>query len=64
MAQRVLRTPAAAEYLGLAASTLEKYRLTGEGPDFVRLGTRIVGYEVAALDRWIESRREQTQARG
>jgi hypothetical protein len=30
--KRVLRTPEAAEYVGLSASTLEKFRLSGEGP--------------------------------
>lgn len=59
--KRILRTPAAAEYVGLSASTLEKLRLTGTGPEFVRLGVRAVGYEVEALDRWIESRRQQTR---
>jgi predicted DNA-binding transcriptional regulator AlpA len=33
-AKRVLRTPEAAEYVGLSASTLEKLRLTGNGPAF------------------------------
>jgi hypothetical protein len=28
----VMRTPAAADYLGLAQSTLNKMRLTGDGP--------------------------------
>jgi predicted DNA-binding transcriptional regulator AlpA len=40
MQPRVLRTPDAATYLGLTASTLEKMRLSGGGPRFVRLGTR------------------------
>jgi len=32
LAHRRLRTPAAADYLGYAESTLEKKRLTGDGP--------------------------------
>ena len=40
--KRVLRTPEAADYVGLAASTLEKYRLSGEGPQFVRLGGNLI----------------------
>ena len=39
---RRLRTPAAAVYLGYAESTLEKKRLTGDGPPFIRLGRTIV----------------------
>jgi predicted DNA-binding transcriptional regulator AlpA len=55
--RRVFRTPAAAQYLGLTASTLEKMRLTGSGPQFVRLGTRAVGYTVDDLDAFIEAGR-------
>ena len=51
--RRVLRTDAAAAYVGLSASTLEKRRLTGGGPRFIRLGGRSIGYEIAALDAWL-----------
>lgn len=61
MPQKILRTPAAGEYIGLSPSTLEKLRCLGEGPNFIRLGARIVGYEVAELDRWIEERRSSSQ---
>jgi predicted DNA-binding transcriptional regulator AlpA len=50
--RRLLRTRAAAEYLALAASTLEKARLSGTGPRFARLG-RIVVYDVRDLDAWV-----------
>ena len=53
---RVLRTPEAAKYLGLAVSTLEKFRLTGDGPRFVRIGVRAVGYLVEDLDSWLRAR--------
>ena len=59
-AKRIFRTPEAAEYLGLSVSTLEKKRLDGTGPEFVRLGIRAVGYDVAALDRWIDLRRRRS----
>jgi predicted DNA-binding transcriptional regulator AlpA len=58
--KKVLRTPGAAEYTGLAVSTLEKMRLTGDGPEFIRLSVRAVGYEIEALDRWLESRRRRS----
>jgi predicted DNA-binding transcriptional regulator AlpA len=58
--QRVLRTPEAAKYLGLAVSTLEKFRLTGEGPKFVRIGIRAVGYLTDDLDDWLRSRVRST----
>jgi predicted DNA-binding transcriptional regulator AlpA len=58
--KKVLRTPGAAEYTGLAVSTLEKMRLTGDGPEFIRLSARAVGYEIKALDCWLESRRRRS----
>jgi predicted DNA-binding transcriptional regulator AlpA len=63
--RRVLRTPAAAEYIGLTASTLEKMRLFGTGPPFVRIGSRAVGYCIDDLDRFIEAgRRTSTSDTG
>jgi predicted DNA-binding transcriptional regulator AlpA len=56
VAHRRLRTPAAADYLGYAESTLEKKRLTGDGPPFVRLGRTIV-YDTRDLDAWLTARR-------
>ena len=59
--QRILRTPAAAAYLGLSPSTLEKRRITGGGPRFVRLGGRAVGYDVRDLDAWLDSQRHSSK---
>jgi predicted DNA-binding transcriptional regulator AlpA len=65
MQPRVLRTPDAAQYLGLTASTLEKMRITGGGPRFVRIGTRAIGYTVDDLDAFIEAgRRASTSDTG
>ena len=58
--QRILRTPDAAIYVGLSASTLEKMRLAGAGPGFVRLGGHAVGYDVRDLDEWLDRQREST----
>jgi predicted DNA-binding transcriptional regulator AlpA len=55
---RVLRTPGAAAYVGLSASTLEKRRLSGGGPRFIRLGGRAVGYDLRDLDAWLDAQRE------
>jgi predicted DNA-binding transcriptional regulator AlpA len=57
---RVLRTPATAEYVGLSRSTIEKFRLTGQGPKFVRIGVRAVGYRVEDLDAWLAERVRQS----
>jgi predicted DNA-binding transcriptional regulator AlpA len=58
--RRILRTPAAAEYVGLSSSSLEKKRLTGDGPRFVRLGGRAIGYTVEDLDVWLDRQRAET----
>jgi predicted DNA-binding transcriptional regulator AlpA len=61
--RRVLRPPDAATYLGLAAGTLAKMRVRGQGPRFIRLGSRLVGYDLHDLDEWIERvRREREPA--
>jgi predicted DNA-binding transcriptional regulator AlpA len=59
LAHRRLRTPAAANYLGYAESTLEKKRVTGNGPPFIRLG-RVIVYDTRDLDSWLASRRRRS----
>ena len=54
---RRLRTPEAAKYLGVGESTLEKWRCTGTGPEFERVGVRIVVYRIAALEAFLAERR-------
>ena len=58
MSKRILRTPGASEYVGLSSSTLEKMRLLGEGPRFVRLGGRAIGYDIRDLDAWLDQQRD------
>jgi predicted DNA-binding transcriptional regulator AlpA len=58
--KRVLRTPQAAEYVGLSASTLEKLRLTGNGPTFQKAGPKIVVYYPEELDRWLNAQRRMS----
>ena len=59
---RILRTAGAAGYVGLSPSTLEKKRLSGGGPAFIRLGGRAVGYDVRDLDAWLDGCRESGAA--
>lgn len=57
---RVIRTPEAAAYCGLSASTFEKLRLTGRGPVYSKIGRRVV-YNPTDLDAWLaENRRRST----
>ena len=50
---------AAADYLGLSISTLNKLRVFGGGPVFLKLGRR-VAYDVADLDRWLDTKRRRS----
>jgi hypothetical protein len=52
----VLRTRDAANYLGLSESHLEKLRIRGGGPLYVRFSPRAVGYRITDLDAWAASR--------
>ena len=53
---RRLRTKEAAAYCGSTKSSFEKYRLTGEGPAYLKLGRAVV-YDVKDLDEWLASKR-------
>lgn len=48
---------AAAIYTGLAESTLNKLRMTGSGPRFLKLSARRVVYDTNDLDEWLASKR-------
>lgn len=54
--QSFFDTPQAAKYLGLSRRTLEKFRCTGSGPAYLKLGRRAM-YTLADLDEWAMSRR-------
>lgn len=58
---RFIRTPEAAVYTGLAKSTLEKLRVTGNGPRYACLG-RVVVYETVDLDDWIAANKRRSTA--
>ena len=51
-----LSTRQAAEYLGLSTRTLDRYRVSGDGPVFHRFGGR-VRYLRVDLDAWAATRR-------
>lgn len=54
----VLTTPEAAAYCRLSKQTLERYRVTGDGPKFLKFGDAngAVRYNRADLDAWLNSR--------
>ena len=43
------------KYTGISASTWNKRRLTGDGPEFIKVG-RTVLYPVNAVDAWLGAR--------
>lgn len=51
----IMTTTEAAQYVRLGKPTLERFRLTGEGPFFAKLGGA-VRYRRNDLDSWLESR--------
>lgn len=51
-----LDTADAALYLGFAKATLKKWRVTGDGPSYVRVGSKIV-YRVEDLDAFLSAHR-------
>lgn len=64
MNDQLLTTAEAAKWLSVTVSYLEKMRVIGGGPEFVKLG-RSVRYEPAALATWVDSaRRRSTSDRG
>ena len=60
-AKRVIDTAQAAAYCNLGKSTFDKYRLTGGGPAFLKLGRRVV-YDIADLDEWLAAHRRRSTA--
>ena len=57
---KYLNAHEAAEYLGLSVRTMNRYRVTGDGPPYYRLGSR-VRYVRPELDEWATgSRRTST----
>lgn len=58
--RQMLRTEAAARYCGLSESTLHKLRCTGSGPEYLKLGGKIVVYDQDDLDAWLDTHRRKS----
>jgi len=55
MTSEVLTTAEAAQYVRLGKPTIERFRLTGEGPKYCKLGGA-VRYRRCDLDEWLQTR--------
>jgi predicted DNA-binding transcriptional regulator AlpA len=53
-----LRVAEAAGYLSVSKSWLDKKRLDGGGPEYLKLGRRVV-YDLKDLEKWAASNRRQ-----
>ncbi|QIG92439.1 helix-turn-helix transcriptional regulator [Bradyrhizobium sp. 6(2017)] len=52
----MLNVKQAAEYTGLSKSSLDKLRIYGGGPIFIKLGARVV-YDSTDIDSWLASKK-------
>jgi predicted DNA-binding transcriptional regulator AlpA len=55
-----LRAPEAAAYVGLSSSTLAKMRLRGDGPMYSKAGPRVVIYDKADLEAWLDAQKRRS----
>ncbi len=58
-----MKTPEAARYVRLSKPTLERFRISGDGPAYVKLGGA-VRYRKTDLDAWLESRVTRSTSEG
>jgi excisionase family DNA binding protein len=53
---QALRVAEAADYCGISKSSLDKMRVYGGGPVFIKVGKRVV-YDRADLDAWLAGKK-------
>jgi predicted DNA-binding transcriptional regulator AlpA len=55
-ATRLLSEPEVAKFLGVSHECVRRWRYAGTGPRYVRLGDRLIRYELAAVQEWLRAR--------
>ena len=60
----LMRREAAAAYLGVSPRFLERRATAGDGPQFVRLSSRLIAYRQSALDHWLAQRAVTSTSEG
>jgi predicted DNA-binding transcriptional regulator AlpA len=55
-----LTTNQAAEYLGMKKAYLQRLRMTGEGPEYLRISPRRVLYTMEDIGRWLDGQRRRS----
>jgi hypothetical protein len=61
--QHLLRANALAERIGVTEQCLAKWRLTGDGPRFIRVQRRIA-YDPVDVRQWLDARRFKSTSAG
>ena len=51
--QQTVDTKDAAKYLGVSVEFLKRARIKGNGPEFIKMGTRKVVYRITVLDQYL-----------
>lgn len=59
MAQLLTETEAA-DYLGVSPRTLSNFRTRGGGPDYIKVGSKSVRYDLKDLQEYIADRRQNS----
>lgn len=44
------------KYLGVSTRTIQRWRVSGEGPPWIRMGARAIRYSVKSCKAWAEQR--------
>jgi predicted DNA-binding transcriptional regulator AlpA len=58
---RILSEKQLLDWLGIASATASRWRLSGEGPPYVQLGPRRIGYRRSAIEQWLAGREQTCQ---
>lgn len=52
------------KYIPIAAQTLARWAVEGQGPRFIKLGRRLVAYRAGDLREWLHSQSHQNTCQG
>lgn len=64
MADKYLKADEVAEILQVHAKTLNRWRLAGEGPPWIRMGDKLIRYEERAVREWVDRQSGAESPRG
>ena len=62
--KRIISEPEAAAFCCLSLVHFRRLRRNREGPNFVQLTERRIGYRFRDIDKWLEERLRQTNGQG